>query len=259
MKLKLFLILLTFSFVCQGQTVVSDIIQEVNFKDVTEINGLVYYKVDSTLVTGRIIRYNKNNKAKSYVLVSNGKPDSFGWIQIKEKYQEPDKNLNTKHPVNVVNEEGIIIGSIEDPIVKYDDQMSDRKDITTDLQSNINASVIEKPRDRSYKVEVLENNMVDHKVEKNGIWEQHYSNGNLESKGVYINGKKDGLWQEYYENGKLMRKENYKEGVKDGQWEQYHANGQLKGKGLYKDDRMIGEWKYFDDNGKLLLTENYNN
>ena len=259
MTLKLFLILLTFSFVCQGQTLMANDFKEINYKDVTEINGLVYYKVDTTLVSGKLIRYNKKNEAKKYILVSNGKPDDLGWIQIKEKYQEPEKKLKTKNTVNVVNEAGVIIGSIEDPIIKYDDQMSDRNDITKNIQSNIDASVLKKPRDKSFEDEVLKNNSINNEVDKNGIWEEYYSNGNLESKGVYIDGKEDGLWQEYYENSQLKRKTIYKNGVEDGLWLQYHSNGQLWSKGHYTDGRMIGEWNYSDEKGKLLLTDNYDN
>jgi len=256
---KLFLILLTFSFVCQGQTLTADDFLEINYKDVTEIKGLIYYIADTTLVSGKIIRYNKKNKAKSYVLVSKGKPDSFGWVYIKEKYQEPEKKIKTNNTVPVVNEAGITIGSITEPMLKNYDQMSDRNDITTSIQSNMNASVLEKPRDGSSKAEVLKNNIINNEVEKNGIWEKHYSNGNLKSKGVYINGKKDGLWEEYHENGQLKNKTNYNKGAKDGLWVQYYSNSQLWSKGYYKDGRMIGEWNYYDEIGELLLTENYDN
>jgi antitoxin component YwqK of YwqJK toxin-antitoxin module len=259
MTLKLFTILLTFSFVCVGQTEAQEYYGDINYKNIIEIKDLIYFSSDTTLVTGKVIRYNKKNEAKKYILVSNGKPDDLGWIQIKEKYQEPEKKLKTKNTVNVVNEAGVIIGSIEDQIIKYDDQMSDRNDITKNIQSNIDASVLKKPRDKSFEDEVLKNNSINNEVDKNGIWEEYYSNGNLESKGVYIDGKEDGLWQEYYENSQLKRKTIYKNGVEDGLWLQYHSNGQLWSKGHYKDGRMIGEWNYYDEKGKLLLTENYDN
>lgn len=194
MTLKLFTILLTFSFVCLGQTEAQEYYGDINYKNIIEIKDLIYFSSDTTLVTGKVIRYNKKNEAKKYILVSNGKPDDLGWIQIKEKYQEPEKKLKTKNTVNVVNEAGVIIGSIEDPIIKYEDQMSDRNDITKNIQSNIDASVLKKSRDKSFEDEVLKNNSINNEVDKNGIWEEYYSNGNLESKGVYIDGKEDGLW-----------------------------------------------------------------
>ena len=251
--------MLTFSLVCHGQTKSTDGFLEINYKDVTEIKGLVYYKADTTLVSGKVVRYNKKNKAKSYVLVSNGKPDNHSWVQLKEEYQEPEKKMKTKRTVPVVNEAGITIGDIEEPVNKYYDQMSDRNDITNDIQSNMNSNALIKQDDSSYKKEVLNNDIIIDKVERNGIWEKHYSNEKLEVRGVYIKGKKDGLWEEYYENGQLKRKTIYIRGVKDGLWEQYHANGQLWGKGYYDNGLTIGEWKYYDKAGILILTENYDN
>jgi antitoxin component YwqK of YwqJK toxin-antitoxin module len=282
MNQRLFLFLFLLHFVSYGQTIKADNFQDINYKDVTEIKSLIYIKADTTLVSGKVIRYNKKKEAKSYILVTNGKPDSFGWIYINDKYKEPEKKMKTK-TTPVVNEAGIIIGSVEEPLIKYYDQMSDRNDITKSIQSNIDASVLEKPRDRSYEDEVLKNKGINDEVDKNGILEKYYSNGNLESKGVYIDGKKDGLWQEYYDNSQLKSKGNYIKGKKDDFWQEYHKNGQLLGsinykdgkengimevyhnngqlmmKGVFRDAIQIGEWKYYNENGELIKTENLGN
>jgi len=257
MTLKLFLILLTFSFVCQGQTLISDDFKEINYTDVMEINDLIYFRTDTTLVSGKVIRYNRKNEAKKYILVSNGKPDSFGWIQIEEKYQEPEKKLKAKNTVDVVNEAGITVGSIEMPSLKYDDQMSDRNDIAKNIQSNIDASILTKLRNSSYEDEVLKNNSVNDEVDKNGILEKYYSNGKLESKGVYIDGKKDGLWEEYFDNGQLKSKGNYIKGKKDGFWQEYYNNGHLESKVNFADDKKVGLFERYHFDGKLLSRINY--
>jgi len=257
MTLKLFLILFTFSFVCQGQTLMSDDFKEINYKDVMEINDLIYFRTDTTLVSGKVIRYNRKNEAKKYILVSNGKPDSFGWIQIEEKYQEPEKKLKTKNTVNVVNEAGVTVGSIEVPLLQYDDQMSDRNDISKNIQSNIDALNLTKLRNSSYEDEVLKNNSVNNEVDKNGILEKYYSNGKLESKGVYIDGKKDGLWEEYFENGQLKSKGNYIKGKKDGFWQEYYNNGHLESKVNFADDKKVGLFERYHFDGKLLSRINY--
>jgi len=257
MTLKLFLILLTFSFVCQGQTLISDDFKEINYTDVMEINDLIYFRTDTTLVSGKVIRYNRKNEAKKYILVSNGKPDSFGWIQIEEKYQEPEKKLKAKNTVDVVNEAGITVGSIEMPSLKYDDQMSDRNDIAKNIQSNIDASILTKLRNSNYEDEVLKNNSVNDEVDKNGILEKYYSNGKLESKGVYIDGKKDGLWEEYFDNGQLKSKGNYIKGKKDGLWQEYYNNGHLESKVNFADDKKVGLFERYHFDGKLLSRINY--
>ncbi len=61
-----------------------------------------------------------------------------------------------------------------------------------------------------------------------GYWEFYYSNGNLNSKGNYINGKAYGYWEYYYIIGKLAYKGNYVNGEKDGYWEKYHSDGELE-------------------------------
>jgi len=55
-------------------------------------------------------------------------------------------------------------------------------------------------------------NQYTHDGKKTGIWEEYWSNGNLYSKGSYINDKKDGIWEEYWSNGQLMSKGLYKNG-----------------------------------------------
>jgi len=42
-----------------------------------------------------------------------------------------------------------------------------------------------------------------------GLWEYYYSNGQLYTKGKYINGNADGLWEYYHYNGKLEIKKYY--------------------------------------------------
>ena len=260
MMIKQFLILIIFSFVCHGQTIKADDFLDINYKDVIEINGLVFYKVDTTLVTGKIIRYNKKSKPKSYVIVLKGKPDNYGWVHIKDNYSEPEKKMKTRRTIPVKNEAGKIVGNVEEPFDEYYNRISDRNDIFKDIQSNNNnLLVLKKPIESSYKDEVLKSESITDEVEKNGLWEKHYSNGNLEIKGIYIEGKKEGLWEEFYENGQLKTKINYNAGTKDGLWLKYHSNSQLWGKGNYKNDRMIGEWDYYDEKGKLILSENYNN
>jgi len=45
--------------------------------------------------------------------------------------------------------------------------------------------------------------------QRHGYWEHHFSNGNLSSKGNFINDNKDGYWELYYTNGQLYLKQYY--------------------------------------------------
>ena len=56
-------------------------------------------------------------------------------------------------------------------------------------------------------------NQYDSEGRRQGYWEYYYSNGNLSSKGNYINGKNDGVWEFYWNNGNLpLSKELYSDG-----------------------------------------------
>jgi antitoxin component YwqK of YwqJK toxin-antitoxin module len=68
---------------------------------------------------------------------------------------------------------------------------------------------------------------------KTGYWEEYYSNGNLDSKGNYINSSRDGYWEWYHANGNLWMKGKFVNGNRDGYWEFYWENGKLWQKGNY--------------------------
>jgi antitoxin component YwqK of YwqJK toxin-antitoxin module len=74
----------------------------------------------------------------------------------------------------------------------------------------------------------------DDNNQKTGYWEEYYYDGNIESKGNFLNGIKHGFWEEFFSNGKLAWKGNYKNGLKEGYWEYYWPSGKLDWKGYYK-------------------------
>jgi antitoxin component YwqK of YwqJK toxin-antitoxin module len=65
-----------------------------------------------------------------------------------------------------------------------------------------------------------------------GYWEQYYSNGNLLSKGNFINGERDGYWECYHSDGVLWYKGNFLNGEFFGYRELYN-DGKIKGKEFY--------------------------
>ena len=75
---------------------------------------------------------------------------------------------------------------------------------------------------------------INDKGERHGYWEVYYSNGQLYTKGNYVNGKPHGSWEVYYDNGLLSSKGNYVAGKLHGSWEfYYYNNGKLKSKIYY--------------------------
>ena len=61
---------------------------DINFKDIVEKKGLMYFKFDTTLVTGRVVRFNRKNEAKSYVFVVEGKPQNQNWTIFQDEIKD---------------------------------------------------------------------------------------------------------------------------------------------------------------------------
>ncbi len=49
-------------------------------------------------------------------------------------------------------------------------------------------------------------NGLNDKGQRHGYWEDYYLNGNLLSKGNFINGKRDGYWEWYDPNSNIIEK-----------------------------------------------------
>ncbi len=290
MKQFFVLIFIALMFVCQGQT---DTYQIVDFIETKDIKGLLYFKADTTLVTGRVIRYNKKRKAKKYIFVKNGVPDNVGWVYYNDNYESPKESvlgslvagaavatagvmaisgndIDVPLPINNANKiNHLIIQNDVTNILDYNkemastgyDEMSQRNEILEKLQLNKNSGIIEKPNNGLYQKKdedgqvIMEGNYMD--GEMNGDWKTYFSNGILESKGNYIKGIKEGLWQEYYENSQLRSTGNYIDEKKDGFWEEYFENGNLASKVNFKEGKKVGFLKNYYLNGQLKGKINY--
>ena len=269
-------------FFCMGQKNVQENNDNINYKDIVDINGLIYYKRDTSLVTGKVIRYNKKNKAKKYVLVTKGKPNNLGWVYFNDKIEMPKESVLG----DILLIGAIITGTamaVSGEDIYFSSSDSGNR-ITTKNVVNRYLSEQKEYTSKAYS-DILVNNEITSRLNlaeerSNGYFEEHYENGQLKREGNYIDGKEDGLWEEYYHNGSLLSKVNYMNGKKEGILENYYINGQLKSrinykegkengiielfhqngelmlKGFSKDAMQIGEWKYYDEKGKLIKTEN---
>jgi len=70
-------------------------------------------------------------------------------------------------------------------------------------------------------------NQYNDKGERHGYWEGYRGNGNLWSKGNYVNDKRNGCWEFYWGNGKLQWVGNYNNGEQTDCWNWYDINGNL--------------------------------
>jgi len=71
-----------------------------------------------------------------------------------------------------------------------------------------------------------------------GRYVDFHKNGQLKSKGQFLEGKKVGVHEKYYENGDLLNIRTFKLGKKEGIYEEYKKNGNLIVRQYYKDDEL---------------------
>ena len=70
-----------------------------------------------------------------------------------------------------------------------------------------------------------------------------HSNGQLDFKGGYKNGRKEGIWVGYYFDGQLKYRGRYKNGKRNGRWDTKTKFGQTKKwhSGIFKNDVRISD------------------
>ena len=294
MKQIITLILLSLSYVCFGQP--DNIVENaINFDDIIEIKDLMYFKADTTLVTGIVVRYNKKKEPKQYIEVVEGKPQNYEWI----KFEGDLKNMEYEGLGTLVNAAvgltGLamaIAGNDHDIPAQNNSNIFDQDYNGTNMYQSREERYNEKMKfeeekrmisknlNSTSKPIIKEDSTPEIEVIENGLYEDFYNSKNLRTRGNYSNGKKVGLWEEWYENGQLKSRMEYQEGKKIGRLDTYHPNGQLKGRvnyvdgkeegeimvysengeilliGIFKEGKQAGEWNYFE-NGKLIKTENF--
>lgn len=281
---KLVLLIVLLPFFCSGQKNRQQNQNNINYNDIVDINGLIYFKTDTTLVTGRVISYNKKRLAKKYVFVSKGKPDNLGWVYFNDKTEMPKESVLGDILLTGAYITGAVMAVTGNDVYLPINDSENR--IATKSQLNSYISEQKDETSKAYADMLVKNEISSHintaKEISNGLFQEYYDNGQLKSEGNYIEGKEDGLWEEYYYNGRLLTKVNYingkkfgvlenyyssgqlksrinyKEGKENGMMELYHENGELMLKGLSKDAMQTGEWKYYNENGELIKTENFN-
>jgi antitoxin component YwqK of YwqJK toxin-antitoxin module len=102
-------------------------------------------------------------------------------------------------------------------------------------------------------------NQYDNEGIKQGYWETYWENGEIESKGNYVNNIQDGYWEDYWSNGGLYYKGSFKNGRVDGPWEYYNRNGNMSSKYNYSNGKKNGVNIDYDENGEILLKGIYKN
>ena len=87
---------------------------------------------------------------------------------------------------------------------------------------------------------------------RDGEW--FYEVGDHVEKGNYVDGERNGTWNYFYDNGKIGFKGNYVNGLEDGKHQYFYDNGKPSWNGKYNLGKKEGNWKRFDSTGILLVT-----
>ena len=94
-----------------------------------------------------------------------------------------------------------------------------------------------------------------------GLWKEYYSNGQIKSKGEYINSKRIGEWTFYFSNGKIEQKGKYdNKGRAQGVWKWYYPcadtckgeAGHLLRDENYRNNLLDGMMTEYSDSGKVI-------
>ena len=111
--------------------------------------------------------------------------------------------------------------------------------------------------------------------QEDGLYEKYYDEGELKTKGQYLNKKRVGEWKNYYKNGQVSRIYSYEDGEKSKEYTSYYKDGvkryQTQKEGEYyvsrgyfetgelQTERLLknGYYKEFRENGTLKISSFY--
>lgn len=85
----------------------------------------------------------------------------------------------------------------------------------------------------------------------------YYTQGQLESKKLYVNGKLEGVTVSWHENGQKKQEVTYSGGQMHGPCQGWHSNGAIAFEGNYKNGKQDGTWVQWDAQGNVISEKNY--
>ena len=89
----------------------------------------------------------------------------------------------------------------------------------------------------------------------------YHPNGNISSKGTYVDQMKEGKWQFFssYKNGYKISEENYSKNLRNGLSFKFYPDSTIAERITYINDIKQGEWIQFYPGGAVALKSNYMN
>jgi antitoxin component YwqK of YwqJK toxin-antitoxin module len=114
---------------------------------------------------------------------------------------------------------------------------------------------------RYYEDKTLKSLLIYSGDGKEAVATIYHPNGNISSKGTYINQKKEGKWQFFsaFINGYLICEELYSGNLKNGPSLKFYPDSTVAERVTYINDIRQGEWIQYYPNGAICLKSNYLN
>ena len=84
-----------------------------------------------------------------------------------------------------------------------------------------------------------------------GRYISYFLNGNIESKGQFINNETTGVWEFYFETGNLRMRGILRQSSNYGTWEYFFENGVKSMEGTVDGKKKEGEWKIYYESGDM--------
>jgi len=92
---------------------------------------------------------------------------------------------------------------------------------------------------------------VDDQGRSQGEWTFYGDNGDLKSKGSFVDDERNGRWEWYYGDGSLKEYSHYSAGNLNGETKTYSDNGKLRLHVFYKNDSVHGKYLKYNKFGAL--------
>ena len=97
--------------------------------------------------------------------------------------------------------------------------------------------------------------------ETTGVWEFFFETGNMRMRGILRQNSNYGNWEYFYENGTKSMEGTINGHDKEGEWKIYYESGELRESGVYLKNKRSGLWKtYFEDGivrGEIEYTDDH--
>jgi antitoxin component YwqK of YwqJK toxin-antitoxin module len=87
-----------------------------------------------------------------------------------------------------------------------------------------------------------------------GTYISYFLNGNVESKGQFINGETAGIWEFYFETGGIKMRGIVRQNSNYGLWEYFYENGVKSMEGVIQGKSKEGDWKIYYESSELKET-----